>query len=128
MASYTALLFDPLSSKPKRIIIQRNKDGSSLESLQQFVEGFIEVLPHLKEESKWLAYVNEDGTNLAPNFMAWSVLRELGFSTTSRIKGAHVGPVVLCRVNEVGEEVSFNHRDFKEVDQALYASLDWMDD
>ena len=56
--------------------------------LQRLVGGSIEGIPHrAPQKAKWTAYANEEGVNegLPSNFVAFGVLRELGFDLRGQI-------------------------------------------
>jgi hypothetical protein len=71
--------------------------------LQAIVEGCIETLPHrLGSDAPFVAYANEEGmiSDLPSNFLAWGVLRHLGFLDSTMGMGFYFGNVVLLGKNE----------------------------
>ena len=89
------LVFDTTSSQHRPRLDTGKKD---LDRLQTLVGGNIELLPHRQGyEAPWTAYANEEGMNegLPSNFLAWGVLRHLGFVDSSMGLCFYFGNVVL---------------------------------
>ena len=120
--SLRAVLFEAGAITYREVSL-RKKGGSYLEALQRHVGGNIEILPHKKaNEAHWVAYANEDGMgrNLPSNFVAWGVLRHLGFeSRYTVVPGAHLGNILLCVNDPEGEdEKSLTDADVARVQKA----------
>ena len=74
-----------------------------LQAFQREVGGYITCLPHPKgSRAPFTAYANEEGMlqNLPSNFLAWGVLRHLGFIDSTMGMGFYFGNVVLVGRNE----------------------------
>lgn len=123
MSSYTAFLFDPLSPKLKIITITRNQAGSSIGCLQRHLKGYPELLPPVDDDCGWVAYVSENKYGTVPNHTAWGVLSKLGLRSKTNLMGTLMGRVVLCRIDEVGNEIPLQHHHILEVE---LAQLDYL--
>lgn len=102
------------AKKGKRLIVINATDspiyavetfeGKRLKKLQELVNGNITIIPHKKYyEAAYVAYANDEGfsMDLPSNFLAWSILRKLGFNTRGTlIPCAYLGNIVIGSTNE----------------------------
>ncbi len=98
-----------LHAHDKQLSVVALKQKSwQLKQLQELVGGYIEAIPHTKdEEALWTAFVNEDGVGhaLRANPLAFAVLQKLGFTTISILPGAYLGDVIILGPDERGLSV-----------------------
>jgi hypothetical protein len=79
------------------------KGNEKYKEYQKLVGGYIETIPHAQGcNAPFTAYANEEGmiNDLPSNFLAWGVLRHLGFHVPSL--GFYFGNVILIGRNEKG--------------------------
>jgi len=94
-------VFDTTSQRAARY--EPTPKGEKLKRLQELVHGNIEILPHRRGyEAPWIAYANEEGMlqDLPSNFLAWGVLRHLGFLDSTGGLGFYFGNIVLMGKNK----------------------------
>jgi len=101
------LLFDAAHQRGFRRVARPDdedtRDGALGDAIHDFVNGFIELLPHKKgSNAPWVAYANEEGAlqELLPNPLAWGVLNHLGFDHSVNNLGYYHGNVVLLGRDE----------------------------
>ena len=102
----------------RRVAKPSSKDAC--DTLQELVKGNIELLPHRNGwEARFTAYANEEGMldDLPSNFLAWGVLRHLGFEDSTAGLCFYFGNVVLMGRNER----ALSGADMKLIDAALAA-------
>lgn len=94
--------------------------------LQTIVDGCVKALP-CKPGTPFVAYVNEDEmiSDLPANFLAWGVLRHLGFIDSTMGMGFYFGNVVLLGKN--GRALTEKEIDKVRVAQRKYMAEVGMD-
>jgi hypothetical protein len=101
--------------------IKKVKSGPNyLVPLQKLVGGSLEGLPHGKyEKAPFVAYANGNGMNedLPSNYLAFGVLRHLGFLDSTAGLAFYFGNVILMRQ----DRKPLTEEDIKLVDAALAA-------
>lgn len=98
------LLFDTHDQR-RYVRLDRPSDETMLDTLQSHIGGYIEAIPSPLDQDGdevFTVYANEDGMrlNLAPNYLAWGVLHELGFRDSAIGRFFYYGNVVLLGPDE----------------------------